>query len=58
MNRDDMIEVARKTMVTIYIFVILWISISTVIQRFKTPELTETELLLRIPKSFICDWYN
>jgi len=53
-----MIEVARKTMVTIYIFVILWISISTVIQRFKTPELTETELLLRIPKSFICDWYN
>ena len=58
MNRDDMIEVTKKTMVTIYILVILWISISTVIQRFKTPELTETELLLRIPKSFICDWYN
>lgn len=37
---------------------IIWIAISSTIQRFKCISLTETEILIRIPKSFILDWKN
>lgn len=36
--------------------VLLWVSISCVIQRFKCPQMTETQLFLYIPHSFVCDW--
>jgi hypothetical protein len=35
---------------------IMWISISTFIQRVKCPKMTETELFLRIPQSFLANW--
>lgn len=35
---------------------ILWVLISNTVQRFKCPTMTETELLLHIPKSFVCNW--
>lgn len=35
---------------------VLWVGISSVIQRFKCPAMTETQLFLHIPKSFICEW--
>lgn len=38
--------------------VFMWAVISTTIQRFKCTKLTETEIFIRIPKSFVCDWVN
>ena len=40
------------------IAVFMWVAISSTIQRFKCAELTETELFIRIPNSFVCDWVN
>lgn len=40
----------------LFLAAVIWVAVSTGIQRFKRPELSETELFLRIPKSFICDW--
>ena len=37
---------------------LMWLIISSTIQRFKTPELTETQLALRLHKSFVCNWYD
>jgi len=36
----------------------MWVAISSTIQRFKCAKLTETEIFIRIPKSFVCDWAN
>lgn len=35
------------------LLIVLWISVTTSIQRFKNPQLTETELFLKIPDSFL-----
>jgi len=40
----------------VLVAVFLWVSISNIIQSFKCPKMTQTELLLHIPKSFVCDW--
>lgn len=43
----------------VYLILILcfvWVSISSIILRFKCPKLTETEILISIPKSFVCDF--
>ena len=40
----------------ILVLLLLWMIITSTIVRFKNPKLTETELLLRIPKSFILDF--
>jgi hypothetical protein len=37
---------------------LLWLATSSTIQRFKCKEMTETEIFLHIPKSFVCDWDN
>jgi len=36
--------------------IMLWVAITTTIQRFKNTEMTETELFLNIPDSFILNW--
>lgn len=38
------------------IIALLWIFISSSVQRFKCTDMTETQLFLHIPKAFICDW--
>ena len=38
--------------------VFLWVSISNIIQFFKCPKMTQTELFLHIPNSFVCDWQH
>lgn len=40
----------------ILVLLLLWIAVTSIIDRFKNPKLTETEILLRIPKSFILDF--
>lgn len=51
--------ILRQGIKIVHIFLVLvflWISISTTIQAFKCPEMTQTELLINIHKSFLCDW--
>jgi hypothetical protein len=36
--------------------VLIWVGITCTIQRFKCPQMTETQLYLNIPHSFVCDW--
>ena len=40
----------------ILVFLLLWTGVTSIIARFKNPKLTETELFLRIPKSFILNF--
>lgn len=40
----------------ILVLLLLWMVVTSTIARFKNPKLTETELFLRIPKSFILDF--
>ena len=48
-----------KKMIKILFFsVLIWTSISSLIQRFKCESLTETELFKHIPNSFVCNWQN
>jgi hypothetical protein len=37
---------------------ILWMSISVFIQAFKCPEMTQTQLFLHIPQSFVLNFKN
>lgn len=43
-----------------YIFTVItiWVAISTFVQAFKCPSMSQTELFINIPKSFVCDWNN
>lgn len=45
-----------KVLYYLLIIFMLWIVFSSMIQRFKCPNMTETEIFLHIPKSVICDW--
>lgn len=40
----------------ILVLLLLWIGITSTIAGFKNPKLTQTELLLKIPKSFILNF--
>lgn len=51
-------ENIRNALYFLLFAVFLWVGISNVIQAFKCPKMTQTELFLRIPKSFVCDWDN
>ena len=42
----------------VLVAVFLWLGISNVIQAFKCPKMSQTELFLHIPKSFVCDWQH
>ena len=46
----------RKIAYYIVISSFAWVSISCVIQRLKCPKMTETEILMNLPNSFIGDW--
>lgn len=40
----------------ILVLLLLWIGVTSTIAGFKNPKLTQTELFLKIPKSFILDF--
>ena len=56
MNMSKFKENVFIVVFTLFVAVFLWVAISTTIQRFKCPQMTETELFIHIPKSFVCDW--
>ena len=41
---------------SILLVVFLWVSISNIIQAINCPKMSQTELFMHIPKSFVCDW--
>ena len=47
---------ARAIYLIIMIPLFSWVSISTVIQMVKCPKMTQTELFMHIPNSFVCEW--
>ena len=51
-------ENAAIVVYAMLVAVFMWVAISSTIQRFKCAKLTETEIFIRIPKSFVCDWAN
>lgn len=53
-----MVNIIKILLNIFCIIFMLWIAISNGIQAFKCPELTQTQLFLRIPQSFICNWKN
>lgn len=46
----------KKIIKLIIIVIFIWIAASTFIQAFKNPELTQMEVLKKIPQSFILDF--
>lgn len=46
----------KRIIIVMSMFMFLWVGISTLIQAFKCKYMTQTELFLHIPKSFVCDW--
>ena len=49
-------ETLGKIAYIILIIVFLWVVVSNTIQAFSCSEMTNTQLLLHIPQSFIGDW--
>lgn len=49
-------EKIKEIIAFIVIAINLWIACSGIIQAFKCTKMTQTELFLNIPNSFICDW--
>lgn len=56
MNKFKIKNYARITLYTVLVGVLMWVSVSTMIQALKCPDMTQTQLFLHIPKSFVCDW--
>jgi len=55
-----MVKYVKNTISNILYFILaaalLWTVISNIIQVFKCHKMSQTELFIHIPKSFICDW--
>jgi hypothetical protein len=46
-----------EELISILLFtIVIWVSVSSLIQAFNCPNMTQTQLFLHIPKSFIGDW--
>jgi hypothetical protein len=48
----------KKTFKILLFITMSWLFISNIIQALKCSEMTQTELFLHLPKSFICDFKN
>ena len=53
---DNFMGFINKLYKVLIVLLLFWIFITSTIQRFKCIDLTETEVLLRIPNSIILDW--
>lgn len=58
LSRTKIQRTAGHLLYTLLTAVLLWVAVSTMIQAFKCPEMSQTELFLHIPKSFICAWVH
>ena len=51
-------KVVKTLLYYIMVVIIMWIAISSLVQAAKCPSMSQTELFLRIPQSFVGDWQN
>ena len=58
MNKLKIKDYASNPLYTVLVAVLLWVSVSTMIQAFKCTDMTQTQLFLHIPESFVCDWQH
>lgn len=56
MNKLKIKDYASNELYTVVVAVLLWVAVSSMIQAFKCTDMTQTQLFLNIPKSFVCDW--
>ena len=56
MNKFKIKDYASNALYTMLVAVLLWVAVSSMIQAFKCTDMTQTQLFLHIPKSFVCDW--
>lgn len=56
LKKYEQIEIIKDCVVYILSVILIWISISSTICAFKNPELTQTQIFLRIPQSFILNF--
>lgn len=49
-------ELNESKTVRVIVILLIWVSISSLIQAFTCPKMTETERLIHIPKAFIGQW--
>lgn len=49
---------AINALYALLVVMLLWVAISSMIQAFKCVDMTQTQIFLHIPKSFVCDWEN
>lgn len=47
---------AKSVIEIMFIIILLWIGITSTIQRFKCDKLTDTQIFKKIPNSFILEW--
>lgn len=57
-TKKEIIEGLKAYLLVLLIICGLWVSISSIVQRFKCSKMTETEIFMHIPNSFICNWRN
>ena len=50
------IKKIKENLVLIPFFALLWVGVSSTVQALSCPEMTQAEVMLHIPKSFICDF--
>ena len=46
----------KDALILLSVSLFMWIFVTTLIQRFKCTNMTETEMLIHAPKSFVLDW--
>lgn len=56
LKKYERLEAIKDYAVYILSVIFIWISISSTICAFKNPELTQTQVFLRIPQSFILNF--
>jgi hypothetical protein len=49
-------KVLIEIYIILFLMIILWTSVTCIIQRFKCPQMTETQLFINIPNSFMTNW--
>lgn len=47
---------AKNVLILLLAALVMWVAITTIIQRAACKSMSETELFLRIPKSFLCNF--
>lgn len=58
MNKIKILNYASEVIYIVIVAALLWVAVSSTIQAFKCTSMTQTQLFLHVPKSFICDWEN